>query len=225
MSVSLWVPLWLTVKVSALATLTALVAGVGSAVALGRVQGRARYWVDSLLMLPMVLPPTVVGYFLLAALGRRGWLGAWLYETLGVSVVFTWLAAVLAAAVVSYPVVYRAAATALAGVDRGLQDAARSLGKPEASVFLRVTLPLAWRGIAAGTLLAVARAMGEFGATLMVAGNLPGRTQTLPLAIYEAVQAGAGSSAARLVLLTCVASTLLLAGSGWLVAHRRERLP
>jgi molybdate transport system permease protein len=155
----------------------------------------------------MVLPPTVIGYYLLVLLGRRGWLGQYL-EQWGIQLVFTWQGAVIAATVVAFPMVLKAARAAFEGVDHTLEDAARVLGISNAGVFFRVTLPLALRGIVAGILLAFARALGEFGATLMIAGSIPGRTQTLSISIYEAVQAGNDDLALMLVLitsLTCVA--------------------
>ena len=162
----------------------------------------------------MVLPPTVLGYYLLVVVGRRGWIGGWLEGTLGIRLVFTWQGAVLAAAIVAFPFVCKSARAAFEGVDVQLEQAARVLGLGRGAVFFRVTLPLAWRGILAGVLLAFARAFGEFGATLMVAGSIPGKTQTLSIAVYEAVQAGQDDLANLLVLLTsatCIA-VLLLAG-------------
>ena len=130
---------------------------------------------ESLLTLPLVLPPTVLGYYLLVVLGRNGVIGAWLMNAFGVSLIFTWQGAVVAAAVAAFPLILRAARAAFSDVDMQLENAARTLGASETEVFFRVTLPLAWRGVCAGALLAFARAMGEFGATLMVAGSLPGR--------------------------------------------------
>jgi molybdate transport system permease protein len=143
----------------------------------------------------------VLGYYLIVCIGRNGPIGRWLEDIFDVSLMFTWQGAVLAAAIVSLPLVLKSARAAYEGVDRNLENAARTLGISEAGVFLRVTFPLAWRGILAGTLLAFARAMGEFGATLMVAGNLPGKTQTLSLAIYDAVQSGNDAAANILVLI------------------------
>lgn len=162
----------------------------------------------------MVMPPTVLGYYLLVLLGQQGWLGGWLDQQFGIRLIFTWQGAALAAAVVAFPLVFKPARAAFEAVDAQLEQAGRMLGLGELAIFLRVTLPLAWRGILAGMLLAFARALGEFGATLMVAGSIPGRTQTLSVAIYEAVQAGQDGLANALVLATsllCVA-VLLLAG-------------
>ena len=215
-------PLWLTLKVAALATLLALILGVAAARALGRRSGIVRDTAESLLTLPLVLPPTVLGYYLLVVLGRNGAIGSWLHDAFGISLVFTWQGAVIAAAVAAFPLILRAARAAFREVDPQLERAARTLGLNETAVFFRVSLPLAWRGIGAGALLAFARAMGEFGATLMVAGSLPGRTQTLSIAIYNAVMAGDDATARALVLVSlCVAvAALVLAAQ---VLQRRHR--
>ncbi|MDJ0720363.1 MAG: molybdate ABC transporter permease subunit [Desulfobacterales bacterium] len=195
----LWAPLGLTLKVATLATLAALVAGMAAAYALKRWRFPGRELVDAVCTLPLVMPPTVLGYYLLVLIGRRGVIGQWLQETFGITLMFTWQGAVLAAAVVAFPMVFKSARAALEEVGPAYEDAARTLGHGEWHVFWRVSLPLALRGVLAGTMLAFARAMGEFGATLMVAGNLPGRTQTLSLAVYSAVQAGEDGRADALV--------------------------
>ena len=174
----------------------------------------------AIVSLPMVMPPTVLGYYLLVLIGRRGVIGAWLDRELGISLVFTWQGAVIAAAVVSFPLIYKAARAAFEGVDSQYEQAARVLGKSEWDVLVRVTLPLAWRGILAGAMLAFARALGEFGATLMVAGSLPGRTQTLSIAVYEAVQAGNDEVANFLVIVTSLVCVLILVASGYLLKPR-----
>ena len=213
-------PVQLSLRVASLATLAALMAGV----LLGWIFHRYRFpgkdLLDSVLSLPMVLPPTVLGYYLIVLLGRNGFVGRWLETTFGVSLIFTWQGAVVAAAVVSFPLIFKSARAALDGVESKYENAARTLGYPEWRVFLRVCLPLAGRGILAGTMLAFARAMGEFGATLMIAGNLPGRTQTLSLAVYSATQAGQDSLAAQLVLLISVLCTLILWISGRLLTPK-----
>lgn len=213
-------PLWLTLKVAAVATAAAFTAGVGLAYALAR----GRVWgielLSALLSLPLVLPPTVLGYYLIVLVGRNGWAGRWLAETFGVSLLFTWQGAAVASAIVSLPLVFKSAKAAFECVDTNLENAARTLGLSESAVFARVSFPLAWRGILAGTMLAFARAMGEFGATLMVAGNLPGRTQTLSLAVYAAVEAGNERLAANLVLITSLACVAVLVGSGRLLQGR-----
>jgi len=207
-------PLFLSLKVAGTATLIALVLGTAAGFALARGRFPGRDTLDALLLLPMVLPPTVLGYYLLVVVGRHGWLGAWLESRFDIRLVFTWQGAVIAAAIVGFPFVCKSARAAFEGVDVQLEQAARVLGLGRGAVFFRVTLPLAWRGILAGVLLAFARAFGEFGATLMVAGSIPGKTQTLSIAVYEAVQAGQDELANGLVLLTsatCIA-VLLLAG-------------
>ncbi|AGW89062.1 molybdate ABC transporter permease subunit [Cupriavidus sp. DF5525] len=226
---AVWVPLLLSLKVAGWATALNAVLGVGAAWALARWRSPLRDVVDAVLTLPLVLPPTVLGYYLLVLVGRRGVFGEWLAR-LGIELVFTWQGAVLASTIVAFPLVLKSARAAFEGVDHQLENAARVLGVPEAGIFFRVTLPLAARGIIAGVLLAFARALGEFGATLMIAGNLPGRTQTLSVAIYEAVQAGDDNTANLLVLVTSVTCVLLLVVAGRLVpaaarnpAHLYER--
>ena len=202
--------LLLTGKIAGVAVLLALVAGVGAARLMHRATFPGRSLVDALLTLPMVLPPTVLGYYLLTLLGRRSPFGQWLEEALGIRLIFTWQGAVIAAAIVAFPLVYQGTRAAFDSVDRQLEDAARVLGSPEWRVFARVTVPLAWPGILAGTMLAFARAMGEFGATLMVAGSLPGKTQTLALAIYDSVQTGRDAEALLLVGITSLLCVLIL---------------
>lgn len=214
-----WVPLLLSLKVAGWATALDLVLGVAAGYALARWRSGARGVVDSLLTLPLVLPPTVLGYYLLVLLGRRGVLGAWL-DRIGIQLVFTWQGAVIASMVVAFPLILKSARAAFEAVDPQLERAARTLGISETGIFFRVTLPLAARGILAGALLAFARALGEFGATLMIAGNLPGRTQTLSVAVYAAVQAGDDATANFLVLVTSATCVLILLIAGRLVPQR-----
>ena len=210
-------PLLLTLKVAGLATLGAFLLGVALAWLLTRYTFPGRDLADVILTLPLVMPPTVLGYYLLVMLGRRGFLGQWLQDTFGVSLIFTWQGAVIAAGIASLPLIFKSARAAFAEVEKNCEDAARTLGASELAVFWRVSLPLAWRGLLAGTMLAFARAMGEFGATLMVAGNLPGRTQTLSMAVYDAVQAGDLDRANLLVLIITLVSVAVLYGSGKLL--------
>lgn len=193
-------PILLSLRVAALSTILAGLVGVGVAWLLTRRRFPGRALLESVVLLPLVLPPTVVGFYLLVLLGRSGRLGAFL-EAVGLEIIFTWRAAVIAATVASLPLVVKAAQAAFEAIDPRIQAAARTL-RPAASVFLTVTLPLAWRGILAGLILAFARGMGEFGITLMLAGSIPGRTQTLPLAIYDAVQANDLALANTLALAT-----------------------
>ena len=215
-----WPALWLSLQVATWATLLCLVLGTGVGFALARWRFPGRDLVDTLLTLPMVMPPTVLGYYLLVLLGRMGWVGGWLHATFGINLIFTLPGAVIAATGVAFPLVFMPARAAFEAVDPQLQDAARVLGVSEAGVFWRVTLPLAWRGILAGVLLGFARALGEFGATLMVAGSIPGRTQTLSIAVYEAVQAGQDDVANLLVLITSVVCVAVLLAVGKLAPGR-----
>jgi molybdate transport system permease protein len=214
-----WIPLLLSLKVAGWATAIDVVTGVAVAFGLSRWRSSARELVDSLLTLPLVMPPTVLGYYLLVLLGRRGVIGAWL-DKFDIQLVFTWQGAVIASAVVAFPLVLKSARTAFEAVDPQFERAARTLGINETAVFFRVTLPLAARGILAGALLAFARALGEFGATLMIAGNLPGRTQTLSVAVYAAVQAGDDSTANILVIVTSVTCVVILLAAGRLLPQR-----
>ena len=215
-----WTALALSLKVAGWATAINLVLGVTVGFLLARWRFPGRDLLDTLLTLPMVMPPTVLGYYLLVLIGRRGALGAWLHEHFGINLIFTWQGAVIAASVVAFPLVFKPARAAFEAVDGQLEQAARVLGIPELSIFFRVTLPLAWRGILAGVLLAFARAMGEFGATLMVAGNIPGKTQTLSVAVYEAVQAGQDDTAGILVLITSAVCIAVLLTAGRLAPGR-----
>lgn len=215
-----WVPLLLTLKVAGCATLLNLFLGIAAGHALARSRFPGRDLVDAALTLPMVMPPTVLGYYLLVLIGTQGPLGGWLLQHFGIRLIFSWQAAVIAATVVSFPLVFKAARAAFETVDPQLEDAARSLGLGEAAVFFRVSLPLAWRGILAGLLLSFARALGEFGATLMVAGSIPGKTQTLSIAVYEAVQAGQDDAANFLVGITSVTCIAVLLAAGRLAPGR-----
>jgi len=210
-------PLWLTLKIAGLATAAALILGVAMAYILTRRRFPGRDVVDALCTLPLVMPPTVLGYYLLVFIGRRGILGQWLQETLGITLMFSWQGATVAATVVAFPLVFKSARAALEGVSKQYEDAARTLGQNEWAVFLRVSFPLAFRGVLAGAMLAFARAMGEFGATLMIAGNLPGRTQTLSLAVYSAVQAGDDGLANALVVVISLVCLVILVSTSRLL--------
>jgi molybdate transport system permease protein len=196
----------LSVVVAVLATVAAFVTGVPLAWLLGRRRFRGRTLLEVLVLLPMVLPPTVVGYYLLLVAGRRGALGRLVEAVTGGPLVFTPAAAVLATYVAATPFLVRAAQGGFEHVDPVYEDAARTLGRSEAAIFATVAVPLAWRGIVAGVALCFARAMGEFGATLMLAGDIPGRTQTASMAVYDAVQSGDLRRAAALALLLSVAA-------------------
>ncbi len=214
--------LGLSLKVALWATAIDLLLGTGVGYLLARTRFAGRELLDALLTLPMVMPPTVLGYYLLVVIGRNGPLGHWLDQAFGLNLIFTWQAAVIAAAVVAFPLVAKGARSAFEAVDPQFEQAARVLGVSNAGVFLRVTFPLAWRGILAGALLAFARSMGEFGATLMVAGSIPGKTQTLSIAVYEAVQAGQDDTANMLVIVTSVTCVLVLVLASRLAPNRKE---
>ncbi|WP_431288149.1 molybdate ABC transporter permease subunit [Roseateles chitinivorans] len=217
---SAWIALALSLKVAGWATALNLVLGVAAGFALARLRFPGRELLDAILTLPMVLPPTVLGYYLLVVIGKRGWLGAWLWDTFGINLIFTWQGAVIAATIVAFPLVMKSARAAFEGVDPQLERAGRVLGLNEWALFFRVTLPMAWRGVLAGVLLAFARALGEFGATLMVAGSIPGKTQTLSVAVYEAVQAGQDYTANLLVLIVSLTCIVVLLAAGRLAGPR-----
>jgi molybdate transport system permease protein len=203
-----WPAFWLSLHVTVIATFAILVLGLAVALALTRVRLPGQIVVETLILLPLVLPPSVIGYYLLLTLGR----GSPLVEWFHIRVLFTWPAAVLASVVVGLPLMIQSSRAALANVDPVLENAARTLGSGELRIFWRITLPLARRGILAGLILGAARALGEFGATLMISGNIPGRTQTLPVAIYDAVQAQRYADANLMVL---VMTGLAFAGLLW----------
>lgn len=216
---SILLPMLISLKVASLATAGSFVLAILAAWLLARRRGPLPAILDALCSLPLVLPPTVIGYYLILLVGRRGLFGPALAEA-GINLIFSWKGAVLAAAVVVFPLIYKSARAALEQVDPQLEDVARTLGAPEWRVFLSISLPLAWRGIFAGVMLAFARGMGEFGATLMVAGNIPGKTQTLALAIYSAFQAGNDKWAVLLVIVTSAFCCTALAGAEWLIKLR-----
>ncbi len=204
-------PLWLSLQVSLTATALTLLVGVPVAWLLARRRFPGRDLLEALVVLPLILPPTVLGYYLLLVIGSQGPVGRAL-AVAGFELAFTWRAAVLAAAVGSIALLIKSAQAGFETVDQRLEQAARTLGSSEWSVFWCVTLPLAWRSVLAGTVLAFCRAVGEFGITLMVAGSIPGKTQTLPLAIYDRVQANAMGEANALALIAVGGVALLLFG-------------
>ncbi|MBF2014245.1 MAG: molybdate ABC transporter permease subunit [Rivularia sp. T60_A2020_040] len=201
-----WFPYVLSLQVTAMATVLLVILGLGIAIFLARVRFPGELIISTLLNLPLVLPPSVVGFYLLLALGR----GSPILEWFGIDILFTWQAAAIASTVVALPLIVEAARAAILDVNPELEAAARTLGDTEIQVLWRVTLPMARSGILAGFILAVARALGEFGATLMVAGNIPERTQTLPLAIYDAVQNQEYGKANLMVLVMTFWAFLLL---------------
>jgi molybdate transport system permease protein len=205
-----WFPIKLSFMVAGVATLIALSAGSALAWVLARKRFPGRDVVDALVTLPLVLPPTVLGYYLLVLLGTRSWFGAFLYNRFGIRLTFTVTAAIIAATIHALPLVTKSLRAAFEGVDRQLEAAARTLGLNQRRVFIRVTLPLAWRGVLAATALSFARALGDFGVTIMIAGNIPGKTQTASVAIYDAVQAGRDNEAFTLSVIVSVIAVVML---------------
>ncbi|WP_448562451.1 molybdate ABC transporter permease subunit [Trichothermofontia sp.] len=213
----IWQPLILSLQVTLFASFLILVIGLGLGILLGRKRFPGQIFISTLLNLPLVLPPSVVGYFLLLALGR----GSPIKEWFGIDLLFTWQAGAIASTVVALPLMVESTRAAIASVNPELEAAARTLGSKEPEVLWTITLPLAYRGILAGFGLSVARGLGEFGATLMVAGSIPGRTQTLPLAIYDAVQMQRyGLANVMVLIMTAIAFALL-----WRVRHLESRHP
>jgi len=211
----------LTLQVAAVATAINLPIAIGLSWLVVKRRVRGRFLIEVIASLPLALPPVVSGYFLLLMLGREGPVGIALRETLGVDIVFTWVAAALAAAVVSFPLLFRAVMAAMETVDERLELSARSLGAGWLRVALTITIPLAYRGILAGLLLGFVRALSEFGATIVVAGNIPGRTQTLPLAIFENVQLGEDADALTLVAVSMSLAVISLLVHNWLLERTR----
>ena len=205
-----WMPVYLSLKIAFYATFFTALIGIPLGWLLARREFIGSSLLSTFVMLPMVLPPTVLGYYLLVLIGRQSIIGRWLQDVLQINLVFTWQGAMLAAVVVSLPLMVRAVQASIESVDKNTEDVARTLGKSETAIFFRITLPLAWQGIIAGLVLTFARAMGEFGATLMVAGNIPGKTQTLSIAIYDAVQGGNYEQANFLVVLISVITIISL---------------
>lgn len=214
-----WFPVILSLRVAILVVI--MVAALG--LPLSRFMARHDFYgkdvLEAFITLPLVLPPSVIGYGLLVLIGKNGVIGKYL-DTLGINLIFTWYAIIMAAAVVAFPLFYQTAKAAFNSVDPNYEKAARTLGANELRVFFTITLPLAWPGVTAGLVLAFARALGEFGATLMVAGNIPGQTQTIPVAIYYAVDRGDDVTARTLVLIITMFSFAVI----WGVNHWRKNI-
>ena len=212
----------ISLQVAGLATLICIVIGLPAAWVLARVHFRGRAVVETLVMLPLVLPPTVAGYYMLRFLGLGSPVGRFLDREMGIQVVFTWYGAALAAAVVSIPFLIRTAQASFEQVSPELEQVAQTLGRSRLGVFWAITFPLAVRGVAAGIALAFARAIGEFGATVVVAGNIPGETRTLPISVYDAVQAGelGRANATALILIALSVASLLFVGWATLFVRR-----
>lgn len=220
MSAAEWQVVAFTLRVAGLAILLILPPGLAAAWLLARFRWTGKPLVETLIALPLVMPPVATGLLLLKLLGRRGPLGGLLHDRLGLDVVFTWRAVVVAMAVMSFPLLVRGARVAFEGVDPRLEQIARTLGASDLRVFFTITLPLARNGILGGTLLAFARALGEFGATILVAGNIPGRTATLSLSIYQLVQLGKDGDAFRLLAVAVVIAFAAVWASERFMARR-----
>ena len=221
MTAEAWQVVGFTVWVAILSTLSILPLGLAVAWWLAKRQWYGKSVVETLVSLPLVLPPVATGLILLRVLGRRGPIGSLLYARLGLEVAFTWRAVVISLGVMSFPLLVRSARVAFEGVNPRLEQIASSLGASPWRVFYSVTLPLAMRGVTAGILLAFARALGEFGATIMVAGNIPGQTTTLSLAIFQFVQLGQDGAAFRLLGISTALAFAAVWGSEWLVRRRK----
>ena len=217
LSISEFKIILLSMQVAALGTIIGLPIALWLGWALAKSSIRGKPLIDTLVSFPLVLPPVVTGYFLLLILGRNGPVGSILHDVFGVDVVFTWVAAALAAGLVALPLMVRAIEVAMAGVDPRLEQASRSLGAGPIKTFLSVTVPLAYRGILAAVLLGFARGLGEFGATIVVAGNIPGKTQTVPLFIYNQIQLGDDAAAVRLMVASMLLALLALSVHQYLV--------
>jgi molybdate transport system permease protein len=216
LSAAEWTAVGLSVRVALVAVAMSLPFGIALGWLLARRDFRGKWIVETLVNLTLVLPPVVTGYLLLRLLGRQSWVGAWLEQTLGVRIAFTWWAAAIASAVLGFPLMVRATRLAFHGVDARLEEAARSLGAGPFDAFVRVSLPLARGGIIAGAILAFARSLGEFGATITFAGNIPGATQTLPLAVFSELNRAGGDGVFRLALVSVALAAAALAASEWL---------
>ncbi|WP_428443267.1 molybdate ABC transporter permease subunit [Photobacterium sagamiensis] len=217
--------LMLSLKIASVAVIFSLPLGIFCAWLLARCQFVGKSLLDGLVHLPLVLPPVVIGYLLLLAMGRQGFVGKWLYEWFGLTFSFSWRGAALAVALVSFPLMVRSIRLALESVDRKLEQAARTLGASPLKVFFTITLPLTLPGILTGTILAFARALGEFGATITFVSNIPGETQTIPLAMYSFIETpGAENEAARLCVIAIVIALMSLMVSEWLTRIARKRL-
>lgn len=220
-----WQAIILSLKVSTVAVIISLPFGIFMAWLLVRVRFPGKSLLDSIIHLPLVLPPVVVGYLLLISMGRRGFIGEWLYNWFGFSFTFSWRGAALASAVVAFPLMVRAIRLALEAVDQRMEQAARILGASPIRVFFTITLPLSMPGIIAGIVLAFARSLGEFGATITFVSNIPGETRTIPLAMYTLIETpGAEMDAARLCVIAIILALVSLMASEWLTRWGRKRL-
>jgi len=220
-----WEAILLSIKIGISAVALILPPGIAIAWLLARYEFRGKALLDGLVHLPLVLPPVVIGYLLLVALGRQGWLGRWLHELFGITLPFTWQGAAVASGVMAFPLLVRAVRLSFEAIDPKLEAAASTLGASRWRIFVTITLPLSIPGLLTGTLLAFARALSEFGATITFASNIPGETRTLPLALYTLIQSpGREAAAARLCILAIIIAMLSLLISEWLSRQARNRL-
>ena len=223
MSISIYSIVSFTIAISLVSTLLILPVGIGTAWWLSRYRGPGKSVLETLIALPIVMPPVATGLILLKLLGRRGWFGGWLYSFAGWEIVFTWRAVVIAMSVMAFPFLVRSAQTAFESVNPRFEQMARTLGAGPRRVFFSVTLPLASHGIIAGLVLAFARALGEFGATILVAGNIPGKTTTLSLSIYQFIQLGKDNEAFSLLGISVLLSFAAVWTSQWFLKRSKIR--
>ena len=202
-------PLWISLKTAFLATIITSIIGIFISYKMANYKGRGRGIIDGIFTLPLILPPTVIGFFLLLLCGKNGFVGK-IFMSFNKNIIFSWSATVIAAAVVAFPMMYRTCRSAFEQIDKNMISAARTLGLSETKIFFKIAIPLAWPGIIGGLVLSFARALGEFGATLMIAGNIPGRTQTMPVAIFFAVESGDMNKAMIWVLFIVAISFIMI---------------
>ena len=202
-------PLWISIKTAFLATIITSIIGIFISYKMANYKGRGRGIIDGIFTLPLILPPTVIGFFLLLLCGKNGLVGK-VFMSFNKNIIFSWSATVIAAAVVAFPMMYRTCRSAFEQMDKNMISAARTLGLSETKIFFKIAIPLAWPGIIGGLVLSFARALGEFGATLMIAGNIPGRTQTMPVAIFFAVESGDMNKAMLWVLIIVAISFIMI---------------
>lgn len=202
-------PLWISLKTAFLATIITSIIGIFISYKMANYKGRGRGIIDGIFTLPLILPPTVIGFFLLLLCGKNGFVGK-IFMSFNKNIIFSWSATVIAAVVVAFPMMYRTCRSAFEQIDKNMISAARTLGLSETKIFFKIAIPLAWPGIIGGLVLSFARALGEFGATLMIAGNIPGRTQTMPVAIFFAVESGDMNKAMLWVLIIVAISFIMI---------------
>ena len=202
-------PLWISLKTAFLATIITSIIGIFISYKMANYKGRGRGLIDGVFTLPLILPPTVIGFFLLLICGKNGFVGK-IFMSFNKNIIFSWSATVIAATVVAFPMMYRTCRSAFEHIDKNMISAARTLGLSETKIFFKIEIPLAWPGIIGGLVLSFARALGEFGATLMIAGNIPGKTQTMPVAIFFAVEGGDMNKAMLWVLIIVAISFIMI---------------